>query len=409
MGAFEYQAMDDRGKQRRGVLEGDTARQVRQKLREQGWIPLEVGEVAQEARSATPGKPALRLRRGAGASAVELALITRQLATLVGSGLPLEEALQAVAQQSEKPRLKNMMTAVRSKVMEGHSLAEGLAGFPRAFSEMYRATVAAGEQTGHLEQVLERLADYTESRQHMRQKIQLALFYPAGLLIVAVSVVVLLLTYVVPKVVEVFDDIGQELPTLTTTMIAISDFLRNHGIWLIIGLVLLIMAFGYGMRSPAFRRRVHAATLHIPLVGRLNRGVNAGRFARTFAILAGSGVPILEALRISAQVISNLPMRDAVEDAASRVREGTGISKALERSGQFPPMMLHLITSGEASGRLESMLERAAANQEREIESTIASLLAIFEPVLILVMGTVVLTIVMAILMPIFQLNQLVG
>ena len=405
MGAFEYQALDDKGKQRRGVLEGDTARQIRQKLREQGWIPLEVDEVAEKQSKGKRGGLGL----GRGASTVEVALLTRQLATLVGSGIPLEEALQAVAQQSDKPRLKNMMTSVRSKVMEGHTLADGLRNFPRAFSDMYCATVAAGEQTGHLEVVLDRLADYTEGRQHMRQKVQLALFYPAGLLIVATLVVVLLLTYVVPKVVEVFSDVGQELPGLTIAVISISDFLRNHGIWLVIGLIIAAIGFSYAMRSGGFRRKVHAFLLRVPLVGRLNRGVNAARFARTFSILAGSGVPILDALRISAQVISNLPMRDAVEDAASRVREGSGVSRALERSAQFPPMMLHLVSSGEASGRLEYMLERAAANQEREVEGTIASILAVFEPMLILVMGGVVLLIVMSILMPIFQLNQLVG
>ena len=404
MAAFEYQALDHQGKQRKGVLEGDTARQIRQKLREQGWIPLEVEEVVQRAKA---GKG--RVSFGGGASVAEVSLLTRQLATLVGSGLPLEEALQAVAQQSEKPRIRNMVTAVRSKVMEGHPLAEGLALYPRVFSELFRATVAAGEQTGHLELVLERLAEYTENRQHMRQKIQLALFYPAGLLFVATSVVVLLLTYVVPKITAVFADVGQELPGLTITMIAISDFLRDHGVWLLLGLVATAFGFAYAMRAEGFRRRVHAVILRIPLVGKLARGLNAGRFARTFSILAGSGVPVLEALRIAAGVISNLPMRDAVEEAASRIREGTGISSALQRSGQFPPMMLHLISSGESSGKLESMLERAAMNQEREIEGTIASLLAVFEPLLILVMGGMVLTIVMAVLMPIFQLNQLVG
>lgn len=404
MGAYEYQAVDGAGKQRRGVLEGDTARQVRQKLREQGWVPLEVSELA---RQETSDKRVFTL--GGGASAQEVAMITRQLATLVGSGLPLEESLQAVAQQTDRPRLRRMMTAVRAKVMEGHTLADGMAGFPRVFSEMYRATIAAGEQTGHLELVLERLADYTEGRQHMRQKVQLALFYPIGLVIVAVSVVTLLLTYVVPKVVDVFSDVGQELPGLTRTMIAISNFLRDHGVWLILAIAALVLAFAYAMRNTAFKRRVHGILLRLPLIGKLNRGINAGRFARTFSILAGSGVPILDSLRISAQVISNLPMREAVEDAASRVREGTGISRALDRSKQFPPMLLHLISSGELSGRLEQMLERAAINQERETEGVIASVLAVFEPVLILVMGGMVLLIVMSILMPIFQLNQLVG
>lgn len=218
MGAFEYQALDDKGKQRRGVMEGDTARQIRQKLRDQGWIPLEVDEVAQQA---VKGKGQSRAARGrGGASTAEVTLVTRQLATLIGSGLPLEEALQAIVQQAEKPRLKTMLTAIRSKVMEGHQLADGLRLFPRAFSDMYSATVAAGEQTGHLEVVLERLADYTESRQHLRQKIQLALFYPAGLLVVATLVVILLLTFVVPKVVEVFADVGQELPALTVGVIS---------------------------------------------------------------------------------------------------------------------------------------------------------------------------------------------
>mgnify|MGYP001398912575 FL=1 len=405
MGAFEYQALDARGKQRRGVLEGDTARQVRQKLREQGWIPMEVEEIAQRGER----RAGFSMQLSRGASAAEVALITRQLATLVGSGLPLEEALQAVARQSEKPRLRNMMAAVRSRVMEGHTLADGLAAYPRAFPELFRATVAAGEQTGHLDVVLERLADYTESRQHMRQKVQLALFYPIGLLIVAVSVVLLLLTYVVPKITEVFSDVGQDLPGLTVAMINISSFLRDYGIWLVPVIGLLIIGFSYAMRGLSFRRTVHRFLLRMPLVGRLNRAVNAGRFARTFSILAGSGVPVLEALRIAAQVISNVPMREAVEDAASRVREGTSISKALERSGQFPPMMLHLISSGEASGQLQSMLERAAINQEREVEGTIASLMAVFEPVLILVMGGLVLLIVLSVLMPIFQLNQLVG
>src|SRR5690554_1663298 len=268
MGAFEYQALDARGKQRRGVLEGDTARQVRQKLREQGWIPMEVEEIAQRGER----RAGFSMQLSRGASAAEVALITRQLATLVGSGLPLEEALQAVARQSEKPRLRNMMAAVRSRVMEGHTLADGLAAYPRAFPELFRATVAAGEQTGHLDVVLERLADYTESRQHMRQKVQLALFYPIGLLIVAVSVVVLLLTYVVPKVVEVFSDVGQELPGLTRTMIAISAFLRDHGIWLALIIALAVLAFSYALRSQNFRRRVHALLLRLPLVGRLNRG-----------------------------------------------------------------------------------------------------------------------------------------
>lgn len=404
MGAFEYQALDSGGKEKKGVLEGDTARQVRQQLRDKGWIPLSVDQVAEKSSKG----PQLGLRRQ-GASTAEVTLVTRQLATLVGSGQPLEEALRAIAQQAEKPRVRNMVTAVRSRVLEGHTLADALADFPRVFNELFRATVSAGEHTGHLDLVLERLADYTENRQYMRQKIQQALIYPIALVIIAISVVIGLLTYVVPKVTKVFQDIGQELPPLTRGLIATSDFLRHHGIWLLLGIAVLVIGFAYAMRRHRFRRRVHTGLLRLPLIGRLTRGLNTGRFARTFSILAGSGVPVLEALRISAGVISNVPMREAVEDAASRIREGTGISRALERTGQFPPMAMHLISSGEASGNMEGMLERAAINQEREIESMVNTLLALFEPLLIVFMGTIVLVIVLAILLPIFQLNQLVG
>jgi general secretion pathway protein F len=404
MGAFEYTALDPRGREKRGVLEGDAARQIRQQLREKGWVPLSVEEVAQ--REAKERKRYAFLRRGI--SATELALITRQLATLVRAGLPLEECLRAVSQQADKGRLKSMLLAVRSRVMEGHSLAVGLSDFPHVYPELYRTTVEAGEQSGHLDRVLERLADYTESRQQLRQKIQLAVFYPALLTVVAILVVGGLMTYVVPQVVQVFENIGQELPPLTRGLIAASDFLRNNGLVMLILLGLAIAGFSYLLRNTAVRRRFHRLLLAIPLVSRLERGLNTGRFARTFSILTASGVPVLESLRISAQVMSNLPMKEAVTEATARVREGAGIAAALERSGYFPPMTVQLVASGEASGKLEEMLERAAINQEREIETLIAALLGLFEPLLILFMGSVVLIIVLAILLPIFDLNQLI-
>ena len=404
MGAFEYTALDPRGREKRGVLEGDAARQIRQQLREKGWVPLSVEEVSQ--REAKERKRYAFLRRGI--SATELALITRQLATLVRAGLPLEECLRAVSQQADKGRLKSMLLAVRSRVMEGHSLAVGLSDFPHVYPELYRTTVEAGEQSGHLDRVLERLADYTESRQQLRQKIQLAVFYPALLTVVAILVVGGLMTYVVPQVVQVFENIGQELPPLTRGLIAVSDFLRNYGLAMLILLGLAIAGFSYLLRNTAVRRRFHKVLLAIPLVSRLERGLNTGRFARTFSILTASGVPVLESLRISAQVISNLPMKEAVTEATARVREGAGIAAALERSGYFPPMTVQLVASGEASGKLEEMLERAAINQEREIETLIAALLGLFEPLLILFMGSVVLVIVLAILLPIFDLNQLI-
>jgi len=404
MGAFEYTALDKSGREKKGVIEGDAPRQVRQQLRDKGWIPVEVQEVSQRE---TRGRrlPAI-LRRGI--SATELALITRQLATLVRAALPLEECLRAVAQQTDRPRLKSMLLAVRSRVMEGHTLAAGLSDFQHIFPELYRTTVEAGEQTGHLERVLERLADYTENRQQMRQKIQLAVFYPVLLTIVAILVVGGLMTYVVPQVVQVFENIGEELPALTRGLIAVSDFLRENGLLMILLLVLAGVCISYLLRNIDNRRRFHRLLLVIPLVGRLERGLNTGRFARTFSILTASGVSVLEAMRISSQVMSNIPMRESVDKATARVREGSGIAAALEKGGYFPPMTVHLIASGESSGKLEDMLERAAINQEREIETMIAAVLGLFEPLLILLMGGFVLVIVLAILLPIFDLNQLV-
>jgi len=404
MGAFEYTALDKSGREKKGVIEGDAPRQVRQQLREQGFVPLGVQEVAQRETRGQQRSPLFKR----GISATDLALITRQLATLVRAALPLEECLRAVAQQTDRPRLKSMLLAVRSRVMEGHTLAAGLGDFKHVFPELYRTTVEAGEQSGHLERVLERLADYTENRQQMRQKIQLAVFYPAMLTLVAILVVGGLMVYVVPQVVQVFDNIGQDLPPLTIGLIAVSDFLREHGLLILAVLVLVAVTVSYLLRVEDNRRRFHRMKLTLPLVGRLEQGLNTGRFARTFSILTASGVSVLEAMRISASVMSNIPMREAVVEAAARVREGAGIAAALEKSGYFPPMTVHLIASGEASGKLEEMLERSAINQEREIETMIAAVLGLFEPMLILVMGAVVLIIVLAILLPIFDLNQLV-
>lgn len=405
MGAFEYAALDSAGKKKKGVIEGDSPRQIRQQLREQGLLPLTVEEVAQK-ETRQQGGGSFGMQRGI--SSTDLALLTRQLATLSRAGLPLDEATATVARQTEKPRLKRLILGVRSKVVEGHSLAEGLGSFPHVFPDLYRATVAAGEQSGFLDAVLERLADYTENRQQLQQRMQLALFYPIILTVMATLVVTGLLTYVVPEVVKVFEDTGQTLPWLTRAMIAISDFMRDYILVLIGGLAL----FGFGvakiLQKPGPKLQFHKLLLKLPVLGKLVRGVNTARFARTLSILAASGVPVLEALRISGQVVSNIPMREAVEEAALRVREGAALGKSLERSGYFPPITVNLISSGEVSGKLEEMLERAATNQERELETTIAMLMGMMEPLLILVMGAVVLIIVLAILLPIFDLNALV-
>jgi general secretion pathway protein F len=287
-------------------------------------------------------------------------------------------------------------------------LESGLSEFPAAFPELYRATVAAGEQSGHLDAVLDRLADYAESRQEMQQKINMAMFYPAILTTIALLVAFGLLTYVVPQVVQVFEHLGQQLPFLTRALIALSDATKAYGVFVMIAIAIGVYLFSRSLRNEAFRTRVHQVLLRLPLISRLIRGINTARFARTLSILVGSGVPVLDALRIAAQVIPHLPMRQAVLSAAANVREGASISSSLESSGLFPPMTLHLIASGESSGNLQIMLERAASHQERELQTTISAVMTLFEPILIVVMGALVLIIVLAILLPIFELNQLV-
>ena len=403
MGAFEFVALDKNGKESKGLLEGDTPKHVRQILRERELLPVKVTEVAQKE---SRRQAQFTLRRGL--SAGELALLTRQLATLSQSGLPLEEALLAVSQQNENPRAQSILLGVRSRVMEGHTLADGLADFPQAFPELYRATVAAGEQSGHLDAVLERLAEFTESRQLLQQQIRNALIYPIALVVTAVAIISFMLAYVVPKVVYIFENYDQQLPLLTRIMIASSDIIRDY--WIAIIAAIAVVAFGIRqlLKKEVPRRKYHRLLLSLPIVSKLTRGINTARFTQTLSILAGSGVPILESLRIASQVVVNMPMREAVEEASLRIREGAMISRSLATSKLFPPMTTHLISSGEASGKLEEMLARAALNQEREVDSLIATLLGIMQPLLVIVMAIIVLLIVLAILLPIFELNNLI-
>ncbi len=402
MPAFEYSALNARGRREKGVMEGDTPRQVRQLLRDEGLTPLDIQEVTRK--RDRPGRARGFHRIGA----ADLALLTRHLATLIRAGAPLEEALANVARQSRKNSIKSVIMGVRSRVMEGHSLAGGMAEFPSAFPELYRATVDAGEESGHLEAVLDRLADYTEARQVTRQKVSTALFYPVLLTVMALLVLGGLLGYVVPQVVQVFENLGQQLPLLTRGLIHVSAAVRDYGLY---GLA-AVLAAGLGVRQllrrETARFKAHRLALALPVIGRLVRGLNSARFARTLSILSAAGVPILQALQISSRVVPNLPMRRAVEVVAHRVREGSLIHRALEQTGYFPPMTVYLIASGEATGQLQEMLERAAVQQERETDFTISTVLALFEPMLILTMGGVVLIIVLAILLPIFELNQLV-
>ena len=412
MAAFEYIALNEKGKEQKGVIEGDTAKQVRQLLRDKGLTPIQIdatrgGATGYSKKKSSSGFDTSKLFQR-GISTTELALITRQLATLVQAALPLEESLAAVANQSEKQRIQSMMYAVRSKVMEGHTLAAGLAEFPKVFPQLYCATVDAGEKSGHLDTVLERLADYTETRQELQSKVSQAMIYPVFLTGFAILIISFLMAYVVPQVVSVFDDIGEELPALTKTLIVMSDFIVNWGVYVLILFIAGVIGLKTLLKKPEYRKLYHRLLLRLPLIQKLVRGLNTAQFTRTFSILSGSGVTVLDAMKISAQVVGNLPLRNAILEATDRVREGTGISKALAHSKLFPPITLQLIASGENSGKLDEMLERASKQLEREQVTMIAFIVGIMEPVIISIMGLMVLLIVLGILLPIFDLNQLV-
>lgn len=403
MPAFEYQAQDANGRSCRGQQEADSARHARQLLRERG---LRLTRLSAAKTSRHSGRHA---QSGTRLGVTDLALLTRQLSTLIHAGLPLEEALAAVTAQSEKRLVSSLLAAVRSRVIEGHSLATALSAFPRAFPELFRATVAAGERSGHLGHVLEQLADYTEARQASRQKIQLALVYPMILLFASLAIVGFLLGYVVPDVVKIFVNSGQPLPALTQGMIALSGGLRSYGWLLLIVLIAGVGAARWALRQPRLKLRWHVLLLNAPLVGGVLRAMEAARFASTLSILGKSAVPLVDALEISATVVTNLAVRHRMLDVARSVREGGTLARGLERSGDIPPMMLHLIASGERAGELDNMLARAAEQQEKTLAARIALVVSLFEPIMLVLMGGVVLLIVMAVLLPILSLNQLVN
>jgi len=403
MPAFEYLALNPAGKEEKGILEADTARQVRQLLRNGDMTPLEVNEVAQKQKRAEGAS-----LFGGNLKADDLSLVTRQLATLIGAGSPLEEALGTVVRQTERAAARRILSAIRAKVMEGHTLQSSLDQFPSAFPPLYRATVGAGEQSGHLAEVLERLADYTENKQMNQQKVSTAFAYPALLSLVSVGIVIALLKFVVPNVISVFETFGGNLPPLTVALIASSEFIENHGFKLLIAVVAFAFFIRYLLKVPVWKERFHRLVLRLPLFGRLIRGVNTEHFARTLSILASSGVPILDAMKIAGGVISNIPMHKAVSAATIKVREGMAINKALQQSGYFPPMVIYLIASGEGSGQLDHMLEKAAIQQERETESRIAKMVSLMEPLLMLTMGGVIVLIVLAIMLPILSMPSFI-
>ncbi len=406
MTAYRYRALDTRGKLVKGFLEGDSERQVRGQLRSRSLRPVEVEQANRQEEKSAPGlKRLFRPRISSG----DLAMVTRQLATLVQSNLPLDEALQAAAQQSRSSRIKAILLQVRSRVAEGYTLAYAMGEFPQVFNEMYRAMVNAGEHAGYLGPVLDQLADYTEQRQHTGQKLKMAMIYPFVLIGVAITVVVALMVFVVPQLIGVFSQSHKELPLLTRALIATSDFFRDYGMWLLLALVALAFAARRLLRNESRRRKWHHFLLRIPGLSRLVIAMDTARFASTLSILMASGVPLLESLRIAGQVLGNLVLREDSKAVAEMVQEGSSLNRALQQSGRFPPMMVHMVASGEASGELEAMLDRSATNQERELEMTLGTMMSLFEPLMVVVMGCMVLLIVLAIMLPIFDLNTMVN
>jgi general secretion pathway protein F len=405
MPAFRYEAVDDGGATRKGVVNADSARAARSDLRGQGLVPIAVDAIAAQVDEL--GQARSR-RFGDRLSTNELALFTRQLASLLEASLPLEQAFTALLEQAERPYMRDLVASIRSELMGGASLSDALARHPRDFADIYRALVASGEQIGQLARVLSRLADYIERRNALVQKVRLAFTYPAIVTVVAFSIVIFLLAYVVPQIVSVFANTKQQLPFLTVVMLMISDFVRGYGWLVLLLLILALYAWRTALKNPDTKYRWHSWLLNAPLYGKFERSLNTARFASTLAITTGSGVPILRALQTSRDTLSNVAMREQVEEATSSVREGVGLARALSAHKHFPPMLIHMIRAGEVTGELPAMLERASNAQEQDLERRAMTIAGLLEPVLILVMGVVVLLIVLAVLMPIIEINQLV-
>ncbi len=408
MTTYAYQALNTKGRRQSGTLEADSPRQARQQLRGQGLSPLCVEEAAQQVqRTADAPKTFTLFKRGI--KTTDLSLITRQLATMIAAAMPIEECLKAVAEQCEKKVLRTILSAVRNRVIEGYTLADSMSAFPHIFDTLYCAMIAAGERSGHLDTVLNRLADYVEQRKKLQSKLLQAMIYPVILTIIAITVVSILLGSVVPQVIEQFIHMKQELPLITQILIKMSAFVKNFGLSIALIIALAFLGLHFWLRHPKNLKKYHHFLLKMPIIGRVSRGLNTARYARTLSILNASAVPLLEAMTISSRVLTNTYARDLLTKAADKVREGSSIRVALETTHLFPPMMLYMIASGEQSGELDAMLERAAENQDREFEAQVNIALGIFQPALVVCMAAVVLFIAVAMLKPILQLNNLVG
>jgi general secretion pathway protein F len=400
MGAYQYQAMTKSGSTDKGVIEADSERQARQLLRDKGLIPTYIRPLGKQ-KSIGQRKDKL--------SSQALSLFTRQLATLLAARIPLDESLKGVSDQTESEKTREVIIGVRTKVLEGFSLAQAMGDFPNAFPELYRATVGAGEQTGRLHVVLEKLADYTETQQATKQKVQQALIYPSLMIFVSTAIISFLLAFVVPKIIEVFTSSGQSLPEMTKVLISVSDFIKNYGLYILITVVLAFIIFRRSLKNLKVKMAWHRLLLRLPISSYLIKSINVARYIHTFGILFAAGVSVLETMRVSASLVTNLVMRDAFDKAATKVREGVAINHALKETGFLSPMATHLIASGEKSGQVAPMMERAAAHMDNEVKRLIDTALTLLEPLVILIMGAVVLFIVLATLLPIFSMEQLVS
>ena len=404
MAAFEYTALDTRGKRLKGVLEGDNVRQIRQLLRDQGLFPLGVSITAQTG-PRSGRQPLFSFSRSL--AGLDRVLITRQLATLIGAGLPIEEALNAVARQSEKQHVIALVMGVRSRVLEGRSLASSLSDFPSSFNALYCSSVAAGEQSGYLDRVLDNLAGYIERQFESHRDVEMALMYPVILFALAVLIVGALMVYVVPDMVGVLENMGRELPLITRFLIGASELAQAWWSIVLAGAGAAVLGVRWMLRQEGVRLAWDRQKLNLPLVKRIARSSNAARYANTLSILNGSGVPLVEAMHIACEVVANAWLRRRLAQATRRVSEGASLRMGLEAVGYFPPMLLHMVASGESSGELDAMLDRVAAYQQAEVERIVTTLVTLLQPLMLLLMGGLVMFIVMAVLLPILNMNQL--
>lgn len=403
MEAFEYTSLDESGKNKTGIIQADTEKHVRQLLRDQKLIPVKIEKMQAGIDSAEGKKHHTKLRKG------ELPIIIRQLSTLLKAGLPLDEALSTITEQSDHKNSKKILITLRAKLMEGHSLAYGMDLFPKAFDELITTSVEAGEQSGNLDEVLLRLAEYLEQREDMSKQSWMALLYPIILIVTSIAVVSGLMVFIVPKVIQVFEDNNAELPAITRALLIFSDWIRHYGLVTLIVLMVATVAFVFALQNKDFKFKWHKFLLKIPVFGSFIRIAQSARFTRTLGILTKSTVPIVQALSLSSKVIKNLAIKDSVEKTAAQVREGSSLSQSLKANGYFPPMTIRLIHSGEQSGILSEMLERSADTQERDVNQKLTSIVSIMQPVAILIVGVMILLIVLAMLLPIFQMTAIVN